>query len=96
MDPNEPILTRSELNTLLLKYREMKHTLNNTLAVLLARAELGLRNPAQLDLLAKAVMSRCEETVKMLTVFGDELGAKLKDGGPASSAPLSGAFPPQD
>ncbi len=96
MDPNELILTRSELSTLLLKYREMKHTLNNTLAVLLARAELGLRNPAQLELLAKAVMSRCEETVKMLGVFGDELGAKLKDGAPASSAPLAGAFPPQE
>ena len=94
MDPNELILTRAELNDLHMKYREMKHTLNNTLAVLLARAELGLRNPAQLELLAKAVMSRCDETVKMLTVFGDELTAKLRDGKPPSSAPLSGVFPP--
>ena len=87
-------MTREELTALHLKYREMKHTLNNTLAVLLARAELGLRNPAQLELLAKAVMARCDETVKLLTAFGDDLGAKLRDGQPVSSAPLSGVFPP--
>ena len=78
MDPNEPIMSRSELEALHLKYREMKHAINNTFAVIMALSELGQRNAAHLERLAKAVIERSPEVVNQLTAFGEQLGAKLK------------------
>ncbi len=78
MEPNEPIMNRSELEALHLKYREMKHTINNMFAVVMALSELGQRNPAHLERLAKAVLERTPDVVHQLTAFGEQLGAKLK------------------
>ena len=80
MDPNEPLLNRSELEALHAKYREMKHGSNNMFAVDMALSELGQRNPAHLERLAKAVLQRTPEVVNQLTMFGEQLGAKLKQG----------------
>jgi hypothetical protein len=97
MDSNdEPILTRAELQALHLHFREMKHSINNTFAVIMALSELGQRNPSHLEKLAKSVLDRSPDVVKQLTDFGEMLGSKLK---PArtSTAPqaseLSGVFP---
>jgi len=79
MDPSEPLLTRGELETLHASYREMKHAINNTFAVIMALSELGQRNPAHLEKLAKAVLQRSPEVVNQLTQFGEQLGAKLKE-----------------
>jgi hypothetical protein len=95
MDPNEPILTRAELMDLHRKYREMKHSINNTFAVIMALSELGQRTPSHLEKLAKSVLDRSPEVVQLLTVFGDQLGAKLKGEAPPSQPhPTSGVFPP--
>ena len=80
MDPSEPLLTRSELEALHATFREMKHGINNTFAVIMALSELGQRNPAHLEKLAKAVLQRSPEVVNQLTQFGEQLGAKLKQG----------------
>ncbi|MEO6784530.1 MAG: hypothetical protein ABI318_00245 [Chthoniobacteraceae bacterium] len=80
MDPNEPIMNRSELEALHAKYREMKHAINNMFAVTMALSELGQRNPAHLERLAKAVLERSPVVVNQLTEFGEQLGAKLKQG----------------
>jgi hypothetical protein len=80
MDPNEPLLTRSELEALHASYREMKHAINNMFAVTMALSELGQRNPAHLERLAKAVLQRSPDVVNQLTAFGEQLGAKLKQG----------------
>jgi hypothetical protein len=58
----------------------MKHGINNMFAVVMALSELGQRNPAHLERLAKAVLQRSPEVVNQLTMFGEELGAKLKPG----------------
>ena len=79
MDPSEPLLTRSELEALHATFREMKHGINNTFAVIMALSELGQRNPAHLEKLAKAVLQRSPEVVSQLTKFGEQLGAKLKE-----------------
>lgn len=79
MDPSEPLLTRSELEALHATFRELKHGINNTFAVIMALSELGQRNPAHLEKLAKAVLQRTPEVVSQLTKFGEQLGAKLKD-----------------
>ena len=79
-DPNEPIMNRGELEALHLKFREMKHGINNMFAVVMALSELGQRNPAHLERLAKAVLERTPEVVSQLTAFGEQLGAKLRPG----------------
>lgn len=78
MDSNEPLLTRGELEDLHAKYREMKHAINNMFAVIMALSELGQRNAAHLERLAKAVLQRSPDVVNQLTSFGEQLGAKLK------------------
>jgi hypothetical protein len=82
-EPSEPVLSRGELEELHAKYREMKHGINNTFAVIMALSELGQRNPAHLEKLAKAVLQRSPEVVSQLTVFGEQLGAKLRQRSPA-------------
>lgn len=94
MDPSEQILTRAELQELHTKFREIKHSINNTFAVIMALSELGQRNPAHLEKLAKAVLQRTPDVVQQMTSFGDLLGAKLKAEAVPTSPPLSEVFPP--
>ena len=70
-------MTREELQTLHDQFRDTKHTINNTLAVIMALSELAQRNPTHYDKLAKAVLSRGPEVVQMLQDFQTALGAKL-------------------
>jgi hypothetical protein len=91
-DSNEKILSRAELLELQGKYREMKHSINNMFAVVMALSELGQRNPAHLEKLAKAVLERSPEVVRQLTAFGEALSAKLKADAPAKPSPIAAAF----
>lgn len=79
-DTDFPI-TRQELQVLHDHFRDTKHTINNTLAVVMALSELAQRNPSHYDKLAKAVLARGPEVVQMLQDFQSALAAKLK--GPA-------------
>jgi hypothetical protein len=92
MDPNEPLMSRAELQELHLKFREMKHSINNTFAVIMALSELGQRNPAHLEKLAKAVLERSPDVVAQMTDFGEALGQKLRET-PVGAHPMSGIFP---
>jgi len=87
-------MTREELQALHEKYREVKHDINNTLAVIMALSELAQRNPAHYEKLAKAVLTRGPDVVQKLQEFQTLLSAKLKEGGgpTPSSAPTSGIF----
>jgi two-component sensor histidine kinase len=78
MQPTDPILTRRELEELHTRYREMKHAINNTFAVIMALSELAQRNPANYEKLAKAVLDRSPDVVDQLSAFGEELGAPLR------------------
>ena len=84
-------MTRAELEAIHEKYRELKHDINNTLAVIMALSELAQRNPAHFEKLAKAVLTRAPEVVQALQDFQSLLAAKLK-GGQASTGPASGVF----
>lgn len=86
MSQPDAILSREELEALNLKYREIKHSINNTLAVIMALSELGQRNPAHFEKLAKAVLQRGPEVVTQLQEFQAMLGAKLKAPAPAEPA----------
>ena len=86
-------ITRSEMEALIEKYREIKHDINNSLAVILALSELSQRNPAHYEKLAKAVLERGPKVVQLLQDYQGLLGAKLKgDSAPPPSAPTSGIF----
>lgn len=86
-------ITRAELEAVMEKFREVKHDINNSLAVILALSELSQRNPAHFEKLAKAVLERGPKMVQMLQDFQGLLGAKLKgEATPPPSAPSSGVF----
>lgn len=77
-------MTREELDALVQKYREVKHTVNNHIAVVMALGELSNQNPQHTEKLIKAVLSRSPEIVSVLQNFQKELGAKLSDNSAAS------------
>jgi DNA invertase Pin-like site-specific DNA recombinase len=85
-------MTREELQALHEKFREVKHNINNTLAVVMALSELAQRNPAHYEKLAKAVLQRGPDVVQQLQDFQSLLGARLKGDGaaPPPSPPSSG------
>ena len=101
MSDTEFQMTREELEAMHEKFREVKHSINNTLAVIMALSELGQRNPVHFDKLAKAVLQRGPDVVRELQEFQTMLSAKLHpatskngsegDGGSAG-APTSGVF----
>ena len=78
MEPTDPILTVGELEDLHTRFREMKHAINNTFAVIMALSELAQRNPANYEKLAKAVLERSPAVVDQLTAFGEVLAIKLR------------------
>ena len=85
-------MTRADLEALHEKYRELKHDINNTLAVIMALSELAQRNPAHYEKLSKAVLARAPEVVQALQDFQALMQAKLKGGEVQPPAPASGVF----
>ncbi len=71
-------LSKEELENICSAFRDFKHNLNNTLAVIMALSELSQRNPAHYEKLAKAILERGPEVVHQLNNFQLILGAKLK------------------
>ncbi len=71
-------ITREELRALNDHFRDTKHTINNTLAVIMALSELAQRNPSHYEKLAKAVLSRGPEVVQLLQDFQTALAARLR------------------
>jgi hypothetical protein len=78
MSDTNSILTREELQALHDNFREVKHDINNTLAVIMALSELAQRNPAHYEKLSKAVLQRGPDVVQKLQDFQTLIGAKLK------------------
>ena len=86
-------MTREELQAIHEKFREVKHNINNTLAVVMALSELAQRNPAHYEKLAKAVLQRGPDVVQQMQDFQTMLTAKLKgEAAPTSTPPASGIF----
>lgn len=85
-------ITRADLEELLEKYRNVKHDINNSLAVILALSELSQRNPAHYEKLAKTVLDRGPGIVQMLQDFQMMLTAMAKGQPVQPSPPTSGTF----
>jgi len=67
------------LEELHMRFREIKHDINNSLAVIMALSELAERNPANYEKLSKTVLARCPEIVRRLQTFGNELAALARE-----------------
>ncbi len=84
MSDSNSQVTREDLEAIQNKFREIKHDINNTLAVIMALSELAERNPAHYEKLAKAVLQRGPVVVQQLQDFQTTLSAKIKGAGEAS------------
>lgn len=77
-------ITKEDLDELILKYREVKHTVNNHIAVMMALAELSQQNPQHTEKLIKAALERSPQIVNTMQNFQRELTAKRGDVKPAA------------
>ncbi len=64
-----------ELHT---KFRAVKHSACNALAVVMALSEMAERNPAYVEKLTKTVLSKSPQMVTELRTFDDDFRALLK------------------
>ncbi len=69
-------MTREDLNALVLNFREVKHSINNHIAVIMALSELSQQNPAHVEKLIKATLARSPEIVNLMQTFQKALGGK--------------------
>jgi hypothetical protein len=67
----------SEILALHERFREIKHSVNNTIAVMMALSELAQRNPTHYEKLTQAVLTRCPDIVSQLQGFQQELLSKI-------------------
>jgi len=70
---SEPDFPGEENAALYDKFREIKHSINNSLAVIMALSELAQRNPVHYEKLAQTVLSRCPEIASQLQDFQKDL-----------------------
>jgi hypothetical protein len=75
---NEPNRTLSpeELAELQKKFSEIKHSINNALAVMMALAEMSQRRPDYAEKLATTVLSKAPQIVSSLQEFTQALNEK--------------------
>jgi DNA repair ATPase RecN len=62
-------ISRDELAQLQSKYSEIKHSVNNALAVMMALAEMSQRRPDYAEKLASAVLTKAPQIVSSLQEF---------------------------
>ena len=73
MEPSNAV-SHEDLVDLNEKFRETKHAINNSLAVIMALSELSQRNPVHFEKLAAAVLARGPDVVNQLQSFQKLLG----------------------
>ena len=74
-EPNRP-LSPEELAQLQKKYSEIKHSINNALAVMMALSEMSQRRPDYAEKLASTVLTKAPQIVSSLQEFTALLNEK--------------------
>lgn len=69
------IPTRADMEALHEKFRAVKHSACNALAVIMALSEMAQRNPAYMEKLTATVLSKSPAMVAELREFDDEFRA---------------------
>ena len=78
-------LTPEEISQLQKKFSEIKHSINNALAVMMALSEMSQRRPDYAEKLASTVLSKAPQIVTSLQEFTQVLNEKA--GQPPASKP---------
>ena len=75
---NEPnrTLSAEELAQMQKKFSEIKHSINNALAVMMALSEMSQRRPDYAEKLASAVLTKAPQIVSSLQEFTEALNEK--------------------
>ena len=71
-------VSRAELMELHNKFRAVKHSACNALAVIMALSEMAERNPTYMEKLTKTVLAKSPQMVSELRTFDDEFRVLLK------------------
>ena len=74
-DPDRSV-TPEELAELQRKFSEIKHSINNALAVMMALSEMSQRRPDYAEKLASTVLSKAPQIVSSLQEFTQALNEK--------------------
>ena len=69
-------ITAEEFAQLLKKFSEIKHSINNALAVMMALSEMSQRRPDYSEKLATTVLSKAPQIVSSLQEFTQALNEK--------------------
>ena len=69
-------ISHEELKQLQAKYSEIKHSVNNALAVMMALSEMSQRRPDYAEKLATSVLSKAPQIVSSLQEFTQTLNEK--------------------
>jgi hypothetical protein len=87
MSDSPSVVTAEELGELQKKFSEIKHSINNALAVMMALSEMSQRRPDYAEKLATTVLSKAPQIVSSLQEFTQALNDKAgpKPEGPAAS-----------
>jgi two-component sensor histidine kinase len=71
-----PNITQEELAQLQRRFSEIKHSINNALAVMMALSEMSQRRPDYAEKLAATVLSKAPQIVSSLQEFTQALNEK--------------------
>ena len=69
-------ISREELKQLQAKFSEIKHSINNALAVMMALSEMSQRRPDYTEKLASTVLTKAPQIVSSLQEFTQALNEK--------------------
>ena len=70
------VVTAEELSQLQKKFSEIKHSINNALAVMMALSEMSQRRPDYAEKLATTVLAKAPQIVSSLQEFTQALNEK--------------------
>ena len=73
---DEASISRSEITQLQTKFSEIKHSINNALAVMMALSEMSQRRPDYAEKLATTVLAKAPQIVSSLQEFTQALAEK--------------------
>ena len=76
MSEANPTITQEELVELQKKFSEIKHSINNALAVMMALSEMSQRRPDYAEKLASSVLAKAPQIVSGLQEFTQLLNEK--------------------
>ena len=74
---SEKTISHAELKELQAKYSEIKHSVNNALAVMMALSEMSQRRPDYAEKLASTVLTKAPQIVSSLQEFTEALNEKV-------------------